>query len=192
MVKAMEIGEKLDIFYKAAMDAANMQSETILEEQKQIYQREIHDYEMEKQRNWKEKKKQRETLLRREANRMIQKEVMQQKQAYYDAAEAKKQEIFAAVEQRLEAYRLTASYEQQLERLVEQAVSFAEGAELVIYLSPSDRERKTELEQNTRQQVRIDEDEFGGGIRAVIKEKNILMDESFHRRLQQQWEQYEL
>lgn len=191
MVIAVEIREKLDIFYRAAMDAANIQSEAILDEQKQIYQRAMADYEAEKQKDWQEKRRQRETSLKREANRIVQEEIMQQKQAYHSAVEAKKQELFATVEQRLEEYRHTDAYEDQLEKMVQKAVALAETAGVQIYLSPSDREKKERLEQKTGQQILIGE-ELKGGIRAVIKEKNILLDESFGSRLQELREQYEL
>ena len=191
MVIAVEIREKLDIFYRAAMDAANIQSEAILDEQKQIYQRAMADYEAEKQKDWQEKRRQRETSLKREANRIVQEEIMQQKQAYHSAVEAKKQELFTAVEQRLEEYRHTDAYEDQLEKMVQKAVALAETAGVQIYLSPSDQEKKERLEQKTGQQILIGE-ELKGGIRAVIKEKNILLDESFGSRLQELREQYEL
>ncbi len=191
MVITVEIREKLDIFYRAAMDAANIQSEAILEEQKQIYQRTMADYEAEKQKDWQEKRRQRETSLKREANRIVQEEIMQQKQAYHSAVEEKKQELFAAVERRLEEYRHTDAYEDQLEKMVQKAVALAETAGVQIYLSPSDREKKERLEQKTRQQILIGK-ELKGGICAVIKEKNILLDESFGSRLQELREQYEL
>lgn len=145
MVIAVEIREKLDIFYRAAMDAANIQSEAILDEQKQIYQRAMADYEAEKQKDWQEKRRQRETSLKREANRIVQEEIMQQKQAYHSAVEEKKQELFAAVERRLEEYRHTDAYEDQLEKMVQKAVALAETAGVQIYLSPSDREKKERL-----------------------------------------------
>ena len=191
MVIAVEIREKLDIFYRAAMDAANIQSEAILDEQKQIYQSAMADYEAEKKKDWQEKQRQRETSLKREANRVVQEEIMQQKQAYHSAVEEKKQELFAAVEQRLEEYRHTDVYEDQLEKMVQKAVTLAENAGIQIYLSPSDQEKKERLEQKTGQQILIGE-ELKGGIRAVIKEKNILLDESFGSRLQELREQYEL
>ena len=75
--------------------------------------------------------------------------------------------------------------------MVQKAVALAETAGVQIYLSPSDQEKKERLEQKTRQQILIGE-ELKGGIRAVIKEKNILLDESFGSRLQELREQYEL
>ena len=94
MVIAVEIREKLDIFYRAAMDAANIQSEAILEEQKQIYQRTMADYEAEKQKDWQEKRRQRETSLKREANRIVQEEIMQQKTGISQCSGRKKTGTF--------------------------------------------------------------------------------------------------
>ena len=45
----MEINEKLDIFFEAAIAAANKQSEEILEEQKHTYQQAMEEYEKSKQ-----------------------------------------------------------------------------------------------------------------------------------------------
>ena len=94
------------------------------------------------------------------------------------------------MERRLEEYRHTDAYEDQLEKMVEKAVALAETAGVQIF-SPSDREKKERLEQKTRQQILIGK-ELKGGICAVIKEKNILLDESFGSRLQELREQYEL
>ena len=57
---------------------------------------------------------------------------------------------------------------------------------VIIYINPSDADRKEELERETGAKLTISSIEFGGGIRAVIHSRNMLMDESFASRLEQE------
>ena len=52
-----------------------------------------------------------------------------------------------------------------------------------IFISPSDQERQAVLEEKSGCRVEIAEDEFSGGMRAVIPAKNVLIDESFAERM---------
>ena len=73
---------------------------------------------------------------------------------------------------------------------IKQAKAFAKGEEIVIYLAPTDIAKKERLERETGISLEVSEENFIGGIRAVIAAKNILIDESFAGRLCQEKDNY--
>lgn len=186
----MEINEKLDIFFEAAIEAANKQSEKILEEQKESYQQAIEEYEKSKKAEQKARESVMEAKIKKEANRRVSEQAMLQKRAYHAAVEKKKEELFAEVEKKLKDYCNTGEYEEFLIRHIKNAKAFAKDEDIVIYIAPLDAARKEELEQKTNISLEISEEDFGGGIRAVIAAKNILIDESFAGRLRQERDNY--
>ena len=178
----MEINEKLEVFYGAAIGAANSQSAAILGEQKNIYQSAMEEHEQScraalesSRRIFLEKQK-------KEVNRQAAEQMMTWKKDY-QARREKTRELFEIVTKKLASYRQTDGYETFLLAQIKKAEEFAQGEEMIIFISPSDRERQTVLQEKSGCKVEIAEDEFSGGIRAVIPSKNVLIDESFAERM---------
>ena len=57
---------------------------------------------------------------------------------------------------------------------------------MVVYINPSDADKKQGLEQETGVELTVSSIDFGGGVRAVIRSRNILVDESFVTKLEQE------
>jgi vacuolar-type H+-ATPase subunit E/Vma4 len=186
----MEISEKLEIFYKAAIDAATMQSESMLEEQKNAYQTELSAYEKKKQENWQTRQHVLEEKVRKEVNREVSEQLLTMKRRYHEEQEAKKELLFQRVEQKLADYRTQDAYREYLCGLIRKAQELAGGAELSIYLGQEDAGWKQPLEKETGCALDVADEAFLGGIRAVIPSKNILLDETFATRLSAEKEQF--
>ena len=97
--------------------------------------------------------------------------------------EQKTEELFEMVKEKLLSYRRTDAYEAFLLAQIGKAQEFAQGEDLTVFISPSDQERQAVLEEKSGCRVEIAEDEFSGGMRAVIPAKNVLIDESFAERM---------
>ena len=82
------------------------------------------------------------------------------------------------------------SYEEYLERKIREAVTFAGNDKLTLYLDPSDEAHKASLEQKLSVTLTISAMPFLGGVRAVIPEKNILIDNSFETLLNEERENF--
>ena len=78
------------------------------------------------------------------------------------------------------------SYKDYLTAKIQMAGEVAGTEPVIIYLDPSDEDKKAELEEKTGAGLTVSEIKFGGGIRAVIRSRNILIDESFLTRLEQE------
>ena len=90
-----------------------------------------------------------------------------------------KKELFQEVEEKLNDYMQTPQYQALLVTYIEKAARFADGKEMTIYLNPSDARWKDYLEEHTGMKLTISKEDFIGGVRAVIHERNILVDYAF-------------
>lgn len=194
----MEINEKLDIFFQAAIDAAREQSEAIQEEYRNAYEDALVAYEKEKQDSLALRERTQEEKIRKEINRAMSEKLMQLKRDYHDMENWRKEELFSLVQEKISVYRKTEAYRKHLANMIHRAKDFAAGEEIKIYLDPADApflaelntEPETEWKKNRKKgcTLLISEEAFGGGIRAVISGKNLLLDESFGRRLDEERE----
>ncbi len=186
----MEINEKLDIFYQAAIDAANGQSADILDQYRVQYEDSLAEYRKNKQEQQQTRERIAQEQVRKEVNRALSEELVLLKKEYHKTQEAKKVELFALVEQKLADYRGSEAYVELLKRKVSEALAFANGAELRVYIDPADAHLKQELEALCGCEILISAYAFGGGMRAVIPSKNVLMDESFDSKLSAERERF--
>lgn len=186
----MEINEKLDIFYRSAIEAANGQSEMILQEYQTAYQDNLAEYERIRQAEQQTGERIAQERVRKEVNRAVSGEIVRLKKEYHGKREEKKEELFALVEEKLAAYRKSDAYPAYLKRKINEAAAFAEGKEVVVYLDPEDAGIAGFLAKETGCSVSISETSFGGGIRAIIPKKNVLMDESFSCKLTEEKEKF--
>lgn len=179
----MEISEKLDIFYRAAIDAANEQSTAMLDKYRARYETDIAAYRQEKQKEQQTRERIAQERVRKKVNRALSEEMVLLKKEYHKAQEEKKDELFALVEQKIADYRGTEAYAALLAQKTVQAVRLANGGELRVYIDPADVHLQEELEKKCNCAILVSAYPFGGGIRAVIPEKNVLIDESFDSKL---------
>ena len=90
------------------------------------------------------------------------------------------------VKERLKQYQQTEDYQKYLAAKIRMAKEVAEEEEITVYIDPADADKKERLERDTGVELTVSNMEFGGGIRAVIRSRNILIDESFMTKLEQE------
>ena len=91
-----------------------------------------------------------------------------------------KRKLFAEVREKMADFKKTPEYKTWLETKIQDAVSFASGDTVRIYLDPSDEEYRQELEEKLSVSLIRSEIPFTGGMRAVIPEKKY-SDRQFFR-----------
>lgn len=101
-----------------------------------------------------------------------------------------KEKLFAEVEKRLGEYRATTEYRDYLAHQIERAVRFARGEELHIYIDMEDGHMKEELEKRCKVTLKVSEQAFKGGIRAELPKRNILIDNTFETRIEEEKEKF--
>lgn len=188
--KTMELTRKLNMFYTSAIEVANQQSHTDMEEFTASMEKLMEEFKNQKTEELDSRYRIEEEKLKREENRKISEEATEQKRRLNLHQQEKKQALFARVKEKLSAFRKTKDYDAWLVSKIRMAKKFARREEITIYINSDDAGKKEWLEQETGCALSISEIEFGGGIRAVVRSKNVLIDESLETRLRQEWDAY--
>ena len=87
--------------------------------------------------------------------------------------------IFEEVDGLLQEFIASPEYVTFLAESIKKAMEFSKGSQVKIFINPSDAHLQEKLEQQTGATLTISEEDFTGGLRAVIRERNILIDNSF-------------
>lgn len=101
-----------------------------------------------------------------------------------------KKQLFNQVKDELHMYMETSEYTDLLVSYINSAKEFAGTASITIYINPTDTEKLPLLEDRTNTILAISKEDFIGGIRSVIHDRNILIDRSFRSALAEQYENF--
>ena len=95
------------------------------------------------------------------------------------------EKLFSEVRGKLERFMGTGEYERFLIAQVRAAREFAGDDEIQIYIDPADIDKKNSIAAAANTSVMVSEYSFGGGIRAVIRSRGILIDQSFDTKIKE-------
>ena len=101
-----------------------------------------------------------------------------------------KDKIFEEADALIDEFMKTEAYDDFLIKCIRKAVAFAGNDELTIYINPTDEKKRSDLEGATRVHLTISAEDFRGGVRAVIRSRNILIDNSFSTQLKEQYDKF--
>ena len=182
----MKIKEKMEVFRKFAIEVASGESEASLQEFQSACDRKLEAFRKNRQIEMEHKFQAEEAKIRREANHEISKEVLAQKRMVDSCKREWKERLMGRVRELLAEYQKTEAYQHYLAAKIRMAKEVAGEEEAIFYINPSDEGRKAGLEAETGVPLVVSAVDFGGGIRAVIRARNILVDESFATKLEQE------
>ena len=98
--------------------------------------------------------------------------------------------LFDEVREVVREYMKSEDYPRLLVAYIEKAAKFANGAPMTIYINPSDEDKKAYLEEHTGMALTVSKEDFIGGVRAVIQEKNILIDHAFKGAIENEYRKF--
>ena len=171
--------DKLRNFYDLSIESASRQSEQIIADCRATLEAEFEAHRSEKEKIVSDRMKSETTALSRELKRDLSDRQNRIRQNLAKRQREVKEEIFANVADKLSAFRKTPEYHTWLFRKVRAALAFAGKEEVTIYVDPADETYTDEINAVCGVQPVISNVAFGGGIRAVIRSRNILIDNSF-------------
>ena len=180
----MTTEEKLKHFLDTCMEDARTRSSRMLDEYTAALEKAFEEHQQEAKRRAQMQVRQETEKIERDLNKQLSLAQLEQKRALGRRQEELKEKLFEKLSERLMDYRKTPEYRKQLERQIQAASAFARGENLVIYLDPSDEDKREAFEQQYPQiQIKVSDYTFSGGTPAVISNRNILIDNSFATRL---------
>ena len=167
----------------SAMEDAHKQQKQALEEYQKALDQIFEEHKQATLKRAEMELKYESERIRTESNKNFAKEHLQIRRKLMRRVNELTDQIFEEVHMLLNDYKKTSAYVDLLKKQISNAVAFAGRAEMVVYLDPEDADKKTMLEEASQAVLTISETPFGGGTRALIPSRNILIDNSFETKL---------
>ena len=172
----MTTEEKLQHFYAVSIESAKEEADKAISEYRASLEEDLEKHKKEKKAASENQFKIESENAAREINKALSSEHLHIKRRLSKKHQELEEKLFEEVEEMLRAFLTSPEYAGWLEDKVKRALAAAEGDQIDIYLSSGDEALAGEIQQRTGIRPLISQSSFLGGIRAVIPEKNILID----------------
>lgn len=186
----MTLEEKIAHLQSTSMEQARAEGNAIINSHREALEKIFEDHKAEALRQAETRIKAETTNARLSLNQAKAKAQLEIKRRRGKVQQELKDKIFYEAGSLVNDYMKTEDYNDFLVRCIHQAVRFAGEDPVIIYINPSDEEKRSDLEDATRAHLTISAEDFIGGIRAVIRSRNILIDNSFKTQLRNEYDKF--
>ena len=186
----MTTEEKLQHFYKVSIESAKEEAAKAISQYRDSLEGELEKHKKAKKAASESQFKIESENAAREVNKALSSVHLHIKRRLSKKHQELEEKLFAEVEEMLRAFLSSPQYADWLEDKVKRALDAAQEDPLEIYLSPGDKDLAEEIERRTGIRPQISQNSFLGGIRAVIPEKNILIEYTFNTLLEAEKENF--
>ena len=181
----MTTEEKLQHFLDFCMEDARNRSAKMLDEYTAALEQTFEEHQADARRIAEQQVELESERIEHETNKKLSLEQIGIKRELGHKQEELKDKIFVELKDVLEQYMETPEYTQLLEKQIRHAREFAGNEFFTIYIDPADETRLNRLALHNSADIRVSEYSFGGGTRAVIPSRHILIDNSFQTKLEE-------
>ncbi|HJC22562.1 MAG TPA: V-type ATP synthase subunit E [Candidatus Eisenbergiella merdavium] len=181
----MTTEEKLKHFMDVTTQKVNEENAEALEEYENGLDRVFADYKENAERKAELSLKLKEESLTKKKNAEVARRQMEIREETGRLQKELTEKLFSEVRGKLERFMGTGEYERFLIAQVRAAREFAGDDEIQIYIDPADIDKKNSIAAAANTTVMVSEYSFGGGIRAVIRSRGILIDQSFDTKIKE-------
>ena len=175
----MTIEERISHLQSAAMEEARAEGNAIMKQHEDALLGVFDQHRAEILRQSETRVKAERVNAQQQLNMAMSKAQLELKRELSKTQKELKKELFEEVREVVQEYMKTEEYPRLLMAYIEKAAKFADGASMTIYINPTDEDKKAYLEEHTGMSLMVSKEDFIGGVRAVIQEKNILIDHAF-------------
>ena len=179
----MTLEEKIAHLQTTSMEQARLEGNVIIDTHQAALEKVFEDHKAEATR-------QSETRIKAEAanaklslNQALAKSQLEIKRRQSKVQQELKDKIFEEADALIDEFMKTEAYDDFLIKCIRKAVAFAGNDELTIYINPTDEKKRSV-------HLTISAEDFRGGVRAVIRSRNILIDNSFSTQLKEQYDKF--
>ena len=186
----MTLEEKISHLQATSMEQARAEGNAIIDSHKEALEKVLEDHKAEAMRQSETRIKAETRNAKLALNQASAKSQLEIKRRQGTIQQELKDKIFKEALSLTEDYMKTEAYEDFLIRCIRQAKDFAGEDEIIIYINPSDEKKRSALEDATRVRLTVGAEDFIGGIRAVIRSRNVLIDNSFKTQLRNEYDKF--
>ncbi len=186
----MTIEEKISHLQAAAMEEARAEGNAIMKQHEDALLGVFEQHRMEILRQSETRVKAEHVNAKQQLNMAMSKAQLELKRELSKTQKELKKELFEEVRAMVREYMKTEDYPRLLIEYIEKAAGFAGGAPMTIYINPTDEDKKEYLEEHTGMTLTVSKEDFIGGVRAVVHEKNILIDHAFKGAIENEYRKF--
>lgn len=179
----MTTDDKLQYFLTICMEDAQGKSEHLLKQYSSSLEKNLEEHKREASHAAHLQVQGEKEKLQHKMNKELALGQMNMKRRLSRRHDELKEKLFAEVLDLLNCYRETSKYMELLKHQIQEAAEFAGEEQMVVYLDPEDADKLPQFEPKTTMEIQVSQYSFGGGIRAVIPSRHILIDQSFATKL---------
>ena len=181
----MTIDEKLQHFMDVTTEKVNAENAKQMQEYEQGLEKVYEDYKETALRKSELALKLKEESLKKQMNADLAAEQILIREQTGKLLRELDEKLSSEVKGKLERYMATRAYETYLVNQAREIVKFADGDDVTVYIDPEDICHKNAISAGANVAVTVSEYSFGGGVRAVISKRGILIDQSFDTKLKE-------
>lgn len=186
----MTIEEKIKHLQSVAMEEARMQGDEIITQHKRALEHIYESHKSEIIRQSELRVKSETVSARQQLNTATSKGQIKLRRELSKVQISLKNQLFQEVTHKINEYMKTEEYKKLLVSYIVKAAKFADRRALTIYINKTDEDKLFYLQEHTGMSILIGKEDFIGGVRAVIPERNILIDHSFRSALEKEYEDF--
>ncbi|HIY29661.1 MAG TPA: V-type ATP synthase subunit E [Candidatus Mediterraneibacter avicola] len=172
------------------MEQARAEGNAIIDSHREALEKVFEDHKAEALRQSETRIKAETTSARLALNQASAKSQLEIKRRQGTVQQDLKDKIFKEALSLVEDYMKTEAYKDFLIRCARQAKEFAGGDEVIIYINQSDENMQSALEDAAGVSLTVSTEDFIGGMRAVIRSRNVLIDNSFRTQLRNEYDKF--
>ena len=181
----MTLDEKLTNFTEYCVLAAKKKSEELILQQQTALDKDFEAYTVKSKEIADTQLKIEKENLEKKLNKELSNEQLHSKQLIGEARTELTDKLFVELSDKISNFINTKEYIELISSQIEYALKFADGDELIIYVDSTDESRLHELcARHQTDCLKISEHSFMGGTKALLPKKNILIDNSFAKKLE--------
>lgn len=186
----MTLEEKLSHLQASSMEEARAEGNAIIDNYREALEKVLKDHKEEMRWQAETRIKAEQSNARHMLNQANARTQLELKRKTGKVQVELKDKIFKEAHMLVNEYMQTDEYEAYLVKSIRKATVFAPGEDMTIYINPSDEPRLSSLEKATGTRLTVSSEDFIGGTRAVIRERNILIDNSFTTLLRNEYDKF--
>ncbi|MDD3402021.1 MAG: V-type ATP synthase subunit E [Hespellia sp.] len=173
------------------MENARAESNAIIDSHRDALEKLYQDHKEEALRQSETRIKSETIKAKQDLNKAMAKAQLEIKRMQGTVQQELKDKLFKEVYDLTQDFMKTEAYEDLLIKWIKNALEFAGGQEnVVFYINPSDEARQSDLRDATGVNLIISREDFIGGMRAVIHDRNILIDHSFKTNIDDEYAKF--
>ncbi len=186
----MTVEEKLDNFRTICVENARKDAAKSQNAVREKLQASFEEHKTQKNENLRIRVHEETVEVRREFNRIESERRSEIRRKMAKRQTVIENKIFDSVEAKLAEFRKTPGYGEYLVRKVSEAITFADGDSITIYIDPADKDAVWRTFEKRGLSPVVSKESFGGGVRVVLNKRRILIDNSFKKKLEEARERF--